>query len=82
MKQQEQRLPALRQLEEQRGVQQPEVLQPEVLQQLVALRQPEEQQVLQQPAVLLVLGEPELLEEQQVLLPLAQQVQLNPNLNR
>jgi hypothetical protein len=77
MKQQEQRLPALRQLEEQRGVQQPEVLQ-----QLVALRQPEEQQVLQQPTVLLVLGEPELLEEQQVLQRLAQQVQLNPNLSR
>jgi hypothetical protein len=38
--------------------------------------------VLQQPEVLLVLGEPELLEEQQVLLPLALQVQLNPNLSR
>jgi hypothetical protein len=40
MKQQEQRLPALRQLEEQREVL-PVVQQPEVLQQLVALRQPE-----------------------------------------
>jgi hypothetical protein len=38
--------------------------------------------VLQLPEVLLVLGEPELLEGQQVLLRLAQQVQLNPNLSR
>jgi hypothetical protein len=38
--------------------------------------------VLQQSEALLVLGEPALLEEQQVLLRLAQQVQLNPNLSR
>jgi hypothetical protein len=38
--------------------------------------------VLQQPEVLLVLGEPELLEGQQVLLRLVLLVQLSPNLNR
>jgi hypothetical protein len=38
--------------------------------------------VLQQPEALLVPEEPALLEEQQVLLWLAQQVQLNPNPNR
>jgi hypothetical protein len=37
--------------------------------------------VLQLQEVLLVLGEPALLEGQQVLLRLAQQVQLNPNPN-
>jgi hypothetical protein len=73
MKWQEQRVPVLQLPEVLREVQQPVVQQPEEPQQLVALRQ---------PAVLLVLGEPELLEEQQVLLPLALQVQLNPNLSR
>jgi hypothetical protein len=48
----------------------------------VALRPLEVQQVLQRQEVLLVLGEPELLEGQQVLQRLALQVQLNPNLRR
>jgi hypothetical protein len=48
----------------------------------VALRPLEVQQVLQRQEVLLVLGEPELPQGQQVLQRQALQVQLNPNLSR